>query len=336
MNPDDSFNIEKTYIYANGQILAQHIISDTSDDRYFYLHDRLGSVRLLIDTDGNVKNKYTYQPFGEMLETSETIDNPFKFTGQFFDDEISQYYLRARMYDPHISRFTSRDPVRGKFEQPLTLHKYLYCENEPINRMDPLGLLYVPAGGPDYNWSTTQDIIGRANELVGTNFIEGPVEAFRLFGRGGEFDYKYTPFTFQITKNTTVEGSEFSNYLAGYTCYYNYGLAGELGARGAGHYWSLVESGRSDEPSSRYFISAGILKSMDDRFLKGGPRPSGAIFTFIYAKSQLMRFGYDRISEGRFERGGEMIKAEFGSNEWWNQITMLTEFWNAGPASYHW
>jgi len=30
-----------------------------------YLHDRLGNVRQIIDTSGNVKNMYTYEPFGK-------------------------------------------------------------------------------------------------------------------------------------------------------------------------------------------------------------------------------------------------------------------------------
>ena len=80
----------------------------------FYLHDRLGSVRQLIDTSGNVKNRYTYRPFGETYddegEVEETITNPFKFTGQYYDSEIDEYYLRARQYDPHIGRFTSGVP----------------------------------------------------------------------------------------------------------------------------------------------------------------------------------------------------------------------------------
>jgi len=41
--------IEKTYIYANSQIIAQHD-GKYDADRYFYLHDRLGSVREIIDT----------------------------------------------------------------------------------------------------------------------------------------------------------------------------------------------------------------------------------------------------------------------------------------------
>jgi RHS repeat-associated protein len=51
----------------------------------------------------------------------ESIANPFRFTGQWLDSGINEYYLRARMYEPHIGRFTSRDPITGKFEEPLTL-----------------------------------------------------------------------------------------------------------------------------------------------------------------------------------------------------------------------
>jgi RHS repeat-associated protein len=102
---------------------------------------RLVSVRLLIGNAGNIVNRYTYTPFGEMFtsECSEPISNPFKFTGQWYDSEIDQYYLRARMYDPYLGRFTSLDPIRGRFVEPLTLHKYLYCNNDPINNTDPSG-----------------------------------------------------------------------------------------------------------------------------------------------------------------------------------------------------
>jgi hypothetical protein len=56
---------EKTYIHANGQIIAQHA-GDHTADRYFYLHDRLGSVRLLIDTSAGVKNR---QPHSQIRTT---------------------------------------------------------------------------------------------------------------------------------------------------------------------------------------------------------------------------------------------------------------------------
>lgn len=132
--------VKKTYIYANSQIIAQHD-GDTDAEIYFYLHDRLGSVRQVIDTSGNVENSDSFRPFGRdhMADHGENISNPFRFTGQYYDSEIGEYYLRARQYDPYIYRFTTRDPVSGQFKEPLTLHVYLYCLNDPVNGIDPSG-----------------------------------------------------------------------------------------------------------------------------------------------------------------------------------------------------
>jgi len=96
LDPNDSMAIKKTYIYADSQILAQHNGSYTAD-RFFYLHDRLGSVRLLINSAGSAVNSYTYNPFGESFATecTEATENSFKYTGQYYDSEIGQYYLRA-------------------------------------------------------------------------------------------------------------------------------------------------------------------------------------------------------------------------------------------------
>ncbi len=109
LDPQDYMNIKKTYIYANGQLLCQHDGNDT-DPRYFYMHDRLGSARQVINNSGSVVKYYTYKPFGEVLESNQDMfsaSNSFLFTGQYYDSEIDEYYLRARQYDPVFGRFTS-------------------------------------------------------------------------------------------------------------------------------------------------------------------------------------------------------------------------------------
>jgi len=139
--------LKKSYIYAGAQILAQREHTNAADptvyDEYFYVHDRLGSVRMVVQYNGtdavNTANSYTYTPYGQFYEFAETVVNPWTFTGQWYDEEIAQYYLRARQYDPAMMRFTSRDPVKGEQDEPLTLHKYLYCLNDPIDRIDPSG-----------------------------------------------------------------------------------------------------------------------------------------------------------------------------------------------------
>jgi hypothetical protein len=46
----------------------------------------------------------------------------------------------VRVYlNPHTGRFWTMDTFRGNNEDPLSLHKYLYCQNNPINHADPSG-----------------------------------------------------------------------------------------------------------------------------------------------------------------------------------------------------
>jgi len=128
-------SIQKSYLNAHGQTLIQYDGTMAAGDKYFYLHDRLGSVRTVIDAAGNVQNVYTYDPFGNHLEQNETIDNRFRFAGYKYDPVTGNYNCNARWYDPRLYRFTGRDPITGS----LTLHAYLYCMNDPVNNIDPSG-----------------------------------------------------------------------------------------------------------------------------------------------------------------------------------------------------
>lgn len=134
--------VAKTYVYANNRVIMQYDGDLNDGDRYFYLHDRNGSIRQLVNFIGFPVSRYTYNPYGQRAppETQESVENPFQFTGQFYDSEIAQYYLRARQYIPQTQIFSGRDPLSGKFLKPDTLHPFLYCLNDPINRTDPTGM----------------------------------------------------------------------------------------------------------------------------------------------------------------------------------------------------
>jgi RHS repeat-associated protein len=60
-------------------------------------------------------------------------------SGEQYDSDLGLYYLRARYYNPQTGRFLSRDPEDGKIKIPATLHKYLYANGDPVNRIDPRG-----------------------------------------------------------------------------------------------------------------------------------------------------------------------------------------------------
>ena len=155
IDPQNGGSLTNKYYYANSQILAQDAVyyTDPNDpntigfDRYYYLQNRLGSIRQVIDSSAATVATYTYNPYGEDFtgECNETIYNPFKFTGQWYDSKTGQYCLRARQYEPQLMRFTGSDPVKGKLSRPLSLHKHLYTNNDPVNRVDPRGLFSVSA-----------------------------------------------------------------------------------------------------------------------------------------------------------------------------------------------
>lgn len=100
LDANDNNAILKTYIHANNQILCQHD-GDVNSPRYFYLHDRLGSVRQIINSSGTVENCYYYTPWGGTTgsETDETVSNWYGWAGYLSDEEISSYYCNARQYN---------------------------------------------------------------------------------------------------------------------------------------------------------------------------------------------------------------------------------------------
>jgi hypothetical protein len=81
---DPNRSLKKQYYYANSQILAQYDCNGLDDNndvvingKYFYIHDRLGSVRLVVNELGDVNNSYTYSPFGETIDQQLSTNNCF-------------------------------------------------------------------------------------------------------------------------------------------------------------------------------------------------------------------------------------------------------------------
>ena len=95
-------------------------------------------VNLLKDAHGDVSslggaNPYTYNAYG--VQTNSTGDsNPYRYCGEYWDEESGLIYLRNRYYDPNVGRFISEDPIRDG------ANWYAYCGGNPVMYIDPTGL----------------------------------------------------------------------------------------------------------------------------------------------------------------------------------------------------
>jgi RHS repeat-associated protein len=87
-----------------------------------------------------MRHNYTYQAFGEIDRQSGSTQNSYLFTGEQLDRNANGYYLRQRYYDFSTGRFNRIDMYEGLRREPLTLHKYMYAQLNPINLTDPSGL----------------------------------------------------------------------------------------------------------------------------------------------------------------------------------------------------
>jgi RHS repeat-associated protein len=121
-----------TYIYGPDGLPLEQIAA--SGMVLFYLHDQLGSTRLVTNNSGVVQASYTYDPYGNLLASTGAVRNPFGYAGQYTDAESGLVYLRARYHDPSTAQFLVVDPARA------SVNPYSYAKNSPLNVIDPLGL----------------------------------------------------------------------------------------------------------------------------------------------------------------------------------------------------
>jgi fibro-slime domain-containing protein/RHS repeat-associated protein len=149
---------------ANGQIVASYtyglglISQRRSGVDSFYISDSLGSTRALTNSQGVVTDSYSYDAFGQLLASTGTTVNSYLYTGEQKDDAAGLYYLRARNYDPAIGRFMTQDLHQGSLEEPASLNKYVYVQNNPVNMTDPTGL---------YGWEEGTAI----HQILGQHYI---------------------------------------------------------------------------------------------------------------------------------------------------------------------
>ncbi len=154
MRRTSSLIFQTLFAFSSGLIS----IPATAAEYRFYHPDPLGSNVLVTDRSGNVIQRATNTPYGELRSVNDGAGNSIEpgadstrhlFTGQEYDAESGLSYLGARHYDPFIGRFLAVDPAligsaagasfQGIASNSAHLNGHSYALNLPTRLVDPTG-----------------------------------------------------------------------------------------------------------------------------------------------------------------------------------------------------
>jgi RHS repeat-associated protein len=124
-----------SYVLGGTELLRQTRGSNHS----YYLQDGQMSVRLLTDNAGLILNKYNYDAFGTLRNSTEVTPNGYLYTGQQWDEQLQLYNLRARLYNQSNARFLARDKYTHALTNTSEYNRYSYVSNNPVIYFDPSG-----------------------------------------------------------------------------------------------------------------------------------------------------------------------------------------------------
>ena len=119
--------------------------------RYVYVRDVQGNIRAVVGENNAVAEQTDYYPYGmPMADVNSASAQPFKFGGKELEREggMDYYDFEARRLDFALGRFTSPDPL---CEQTPEVSPYAYCAADPVNFIDPTGMIVIDQDSIFYN-----------------------------------------------------------------------------------------------------------------------------------------------------------------------------------------
>ena len=147
---------------------------------YFYRKNAQGDIIAILDNEGRVVVKYTYDAWGNTV--TEVLDcnanaiaelNPFRYRGYYYDIETELYFLKSRYYDPELGRFMTIDDISYLDPSIINgLNLYAYCGNNPVMCADPNGTKFW-----NKVWDWVNTVAGLANPISTVTAVASVVVA---------------------------------------------------------------------------------------------------------------------------------------------------------------
>ncbi len=180
---DGDDETEVRYTHEGGSLYDDLLSQRRDGASYDYLLDGLASVKQIVDSSQAIENSYSYEAFGQATVGQSDVSNPYLFVGGYgvqWESTPSLYFMQARYYGPGVGRFISEDPYGGSPQDPLSLHRYLYCGNGPVVKTDAAGMVDC--------WMSSQGVTAGAGVGVGFYIVSlncgGTFYRYRVVCRG--------------------------------------------------------------------------------------------------------------------------------------------------------
>jgi RHS repeat-associated protein len=121
-----------------------------------FIRNQQYSITAVSDGGGSVVERYAYSAYGQVTFadasgseiSNSAIANRYIYTGREWDEGLSLYHFRARMYDAVCGRFCGRDPLKS-IRNLIALYSGQFASKSAL---DPGGDDWVFPWNPNAQW----------------------------------------------------------------------------------------------------------------------------------------------------------------------------------------
>jgi len=178
---------ETHYVYAGPQVIQElnasnipvvsytigaGLLARTDANGSLYYHvDGNNNVTMLVNGQGTVMASYTYDPYGNIISRSGPMAdaNLYRFASQEIDPTAGIYAYLFRFHDPNLQRWLTKDPIGLRGGRNV----FAFVGNNPISRIDPLGLEGNPISStlPGLSGSWNSNPTGPGGMFYGPGYL---------------------------------------------------------------------------------------------------------------------------------------------------------------------
>ncbi len=297
-------------------------ISGSNVTFHYYTQDYLGNNRAVINgSNGTIEQTVAYYPFGGIiaaLGTKQTTGQPYKFGGKELQtaNGLNEYDFGARRYFQAVPHFTSVDLL---CENRPDLSPYLYCNNNPVNLVDPTGAApteeeaarmadYVYGKEKIYltgGWSVSQKSINNVNNVDNVSGFKA-----MLFERTVE---GVTEYAYAYAGTDFTSGKDWGNNI-------------------------LQIFGKSDQYSIAIHNAVALSENLSGELTFVGHSLGGGLAAAAYAtEGQAMTFNAAGVSSETINTSGTaIIDAYVTTNDELHKFQSMTLGVPVANGNIHW